>query len=52
MKNIDYFVDITPYSTSGNTAETMYRNKTTVNVAIRGYGTFTGLSWMVTGYIA
>ena len=52
MKNIDYFIDITPYSTSGNTAETMYRNKTTVNVAIRGYGTFTGLSWMVTGYIA
>lgn len=52
MKNIDYFVDITPYSTSGNTAETMYRNKTTVSVAIRGYGTFTGLSWMVTGYIA
>lgn len=52
MKNIDYFVDITPYSASGNTAETMYRDKTTVNVAIRGYGTFTGLSWMVTGYIA
>lgn len=52
MKNIDYFVDITPYSTSGNTAETMYRNKTTVNVAIRGYGTFTGLSWKITGYIA
>lgn len=52
MKNIDYFVDITPYSTSGNTAETMYGNKTTVNVAIRGHGTFTGLSWMVTGYIA
>ena len=52
MKNIDYFVDITPYSASGNTAETMYRKKTTVNMAIRGYGTFTGLSWMVTGYIA